>query len=127
MCIVWCDLGSSFADDDLHLDQRVGGRREVRVGMWVKYYAYREKLYRTSQVIQVDPAQSFPVQLRGVMFGYGPTRDDEVLVKLGDYKVKGKLDTFQLIEGKLEKTHSERMGAAYNTLVDNIEQYAEGF
>ena len=105
----------------------MGDRREVRVGMWVTYHAYREKLIRTSQVIQVDPAKSFPVQLKGVMIGHGPTRDDEVLVKLGDYKVKGKLDTFQLIEGKLEKTHSERMGAAYNTLVDNIEQCAERF
>jgi hypothetical protein len=95
--------------------------------MWVTYHAYRERMYRTSQVIQVDPDQSFPVQLRGVMIGQGPTRNDEVLVKLGDYKVRGKLDTFQLIEGKLEETHSERMGAAYNTLVDNIEQCAERF
>jgi hypothetical protein len=95
--------------------------------MWVTYHAYRERMYRTSQVIQVDPDQSFPVQLRGVMIGQGPTRNDEVLVKLGDYKVRGKLDTFQLIEGKLEETHSERIGAAYNTLVDNIEQCAERF
>ena len=127
MRIVWCDLGSSFADDELYLNQCVRDRREVRVGMWVKYYAYRERLTRTSQVIQVDPDQYFPVQLKGVMIGYGPTRDDEVLVTLGDYKVVGKLDTFQLIEGKLEETHSERMGAAYNMLVDNIEQCAERF
>ena len=76
MRIVWCDLGSSFPDDELYLDQCVGDRREVRVGMWVTYHAYREKLIRTSQVIQVDPAKSFPVQLKGVMIGHGPTRDE---------------------------------------------------
>lgn len=127
MCIVWCDLGSSFADDDLHLGKRVGDRREVRVGMWLTYYASRERMTRTRQVVQVDPDKYFAVQLSDVMTGYGPTKDDEVRVFLGDYSVLGKLDTFQLIEGKLEETHSERMGAAYNTLVNNIEQCVERF